>query len=366
MELDWIDIEKILNNTASEKDVARFFKWLDESEIHRKQFQKMKAYNENCENNEYVRSMMRDEKYSPVEIIVKAKRTKKIRFVRFSISIAAALFAITFLIQYITTISGENFENIASNISLNEIVVKTDIGTVINLEELNAEVDMNSKTIAYKESDSIECHKIYVPIGKNFTLKLLDSTEIIINSDTEVEYPTKFDSTKPREIRLKGEAYFKVHKSKNPFIIKTNEGQIHVYGTEFNVKSLGSGVFETAVVNGLVGVTISEYEEVLLTKNQILHYDNGGKITLLEQENVSNYIQWIDNNFNYDEYSLTSILRDLSSWYGIEFICDKDIEYMKTTFFASRKTDIDELLKLIEIGTSVKFKKEKGGIYRVN
>lgn len=206
---------------------------------------------------------------------------------------------------------------------------------------------------------------LIVPSGYTSSVVLSDGTEVILNAGSNLRFPVVF-SLENRMVELNGEAYFKVKKSEKPFIVKTEEGEVKVYGTEFNVKSVGSGIFETVLVSGLIGVRIDTAEEIKVHPNQMFYFNKTDQRMELSHVDVTAYIQWIENNFNYDDYSLVSILDDLASWYGLEFIYNKEIQSIKMSFFACRETDINEILEIIEIGTDVKFKKEKGGIYRVN
>ncbi len=76
---------------------------------------------------------------------------------------------------------------------------------------------------------------------------------------------------------LSGEAYFDVaHDKDKPFIVNTNEINIKVFGTEFNVKAYpGEKHIETTLVNGIISVSgkygkIGGNETVILRPNQKL------------------------------------------------------------------------------------------------
>lgn len=75
---------------------------------------------------------------------------------------------------------------------------------------------------------------VYVPAGNRSKLLLPDGTTIWLNSNTRLQYPLIFANGK-REIMLDGEAYLKVAKSKEPFIVKTNKYNVQVLGTTFSV-----------------------------------------------------------------------------------------------------------------------------------
>lgn len=58
-----------------------------------------------------------------------------------------------------------------------------------------------------------------------------------MNSASELKYPVRIVE-KERKVCLSGEAYFEVTKdSDRPFYVVTEEVQVRVYGTEFNVNT---------------------------------------------------------------------------------------------------------------------------------
>ena len=76
-----------------------------------------------------------------------------------------------------------------------------------------------------------------IPRGGEFKIVLEDSTEVWLNSETQLIYPEKFAENERRVI-VKGEAFFKVaHESNRPFRVETDGQLVTVHGTQFNVKS---------------------------------------------------------------------------------------------------------------------------------
>ena len=76
--------------------------------------------------------------------------------------------------------------------------------------------------------------------------------------NTTLKYASnKWD--KKRRVRLEGEAFFKVAKG-STFTVDTKTGSVKVLGTQFNVKNR-IGFFEVVCYEGLVGVTVSDYND---------------------------------------------------------------------------------------------------------
>src|SRR5699024_2163557 len=87
------------------------------------------------------------------------------------------------------------------------------------------------------QSEEIIYNKVIVPRSGEYFVTLCDGSKVWLNADTEFEFPVNFSET-IREVRLKGEAYFQVAKDcQKPFIVKSGEYQLQVYGTEFNLNT---------------------------------------------------------------------------------------------------------------------------------
>ena len=79
--------------------------------------------------------------------------------------------------------------------------------------------------------------KLSTPRGMDFKVILSDGSEVWLNAESSLEFPSAFTS-KERRVNLKGEAYFKVARNEqNPFIVTTDKMQVRVLGTEFNFRS---------------------------------------------------------------------------------------------------------------------------------
>lgn len=149
----------------------------------------------------------------------------------------------------------------------------------------------NGNVVEYVErSDSSIYQKmrnntIRVPRGGEYELILPDGTHVWINSDSELSFPARFDSTK-REVSLSGEAYFSVRKDKKrPFTVKVGQNvEVKVLGTQFNLQAYPDAqTIETTLCEGSVNVSDGK-QKVTLTPSQQAglfqgdheHYDSQG------------------------------------------------------------------------------------------
>ena len=107
---------------------------------------------------------------------------------------------------------------------------------------------------------------LFVPRGTDYSLTLSDGTRVKLNSDSEISFPSRF-SGQERRVRIQGEAYFEVTKSETPFIVETDEMEVEVLGTIFNINSYSaSPCCMATLVKGSVKVRSESIEGGLVLR----------------------------------------------------------------------------------------------------
>jgi ferric-dicitrate binding protein FerR (iron transport regulator) len=118
------------------------------------------------------------------------------------------------------------------------------------------------------------------------TQVLPDGSTVILNKQSELSFVGGFFN-KTRQVKLKGEAFFKVSANKaKPFIIDVNQVRVTVVGTAFNIKSSMNGtvvIVESGIVkvnNQRDSVRLTAGEKVEVTQNQtkLFKNENQGKL----------------------------------------------------------------------------------------
>ena len=117
----------------------------------------------------------------------------------------------------------------------------------------------------------VEYHRIIVPRGGEYNLKLADGTNVWVFAESEIRFPTRFKGNK-REVYLEGEAYFDVtHDEQHPFIVHTEQLNVKVLGTGFNVMAYkGDARTEVTLVHGKVDVKSKNISEILTPSRQFV------------------------------------------------------------------------------------------------
>ena len=161
----------------------------------------------------------------------------------------------------------------------------------------------------------------------NIEQLLPDGSVVSLHAGSQLTYPEKFTS-KTRNVKLKGEAYFKVmHDGSRPFIVATGDARVEVLGTEFNVNtSSAEGNMEVVLTSGKVSVYYTEKpaENVLLLPGEKAELIADQKFIRKETNTDPNYMAWKTRVLVFDNESLAQVVKTLRSVYQTSVILKDD------------------------------------------
>ena len=204
-----------------------------------------------------------------------------------------------------------------------------------------------------------EARRITTYQDKEYWVTLDDGTLVHLNYDSRLIYPEKFGDR--RDVILEGEAYFMVAKDKSrQFVVHTPQGDVKVYGTEFNVntRSKGgdgndNGGLSVVLVNGSVSFTPARGKEQMLTPGQELSIVNA-QLSINEVDTAP-YVAWNEGKFFFEEWQLERIMEVMARWYGREVVfTDDDIKQQTYSGNFDRYEDIHPTMEAIESITGLK------------
>lgn len=224
-----------------------------------------------------------------------------------------------------------------------------------SLKQISAVV--HSDTLIYEKSTEkfqAEFHKITIPRGGEYMLKLADGTRVWLNAETELKYPVAFTGHQ-RKVYLKGEAYFEVVRdSLHPFVVATGEQEVTVLGTTFAIRAYAEEKeILTTLETGKVNVRVAA-EELTLHPGQQSCF-SAGHLTV-ETVNTSLYTAWHKGIFIFQNEFLEDILITLSRWYNIEvFYAQEDLKHLRFTGELLRYDRIQDFLNRLELLEKVRF-----------
>jgi len=199
-------------------------------------------------------------------------------------------------------------------------------------------------------------NKISIPQGGGkFKVTLSDGSVVWLNAASSITYPISF-SGKERHVKLVGEAYFKIaHNSKAKFIVETPRGFIEDIGTEFNVMAYADEpAMRATLLKGAVKVITKQESKVLKPGQQVSVSAAAKNIRLDEHADTDAAIAWKNEEFQFNNDDLKSVLRQLQRWYNITIY---PYEVPDTHFNGeiSRGASLAQVLAMLEKTSNIRF-----------
>ena len=199
-----------------------------------------------------------------------------------------------------------------------------------------------------ESSKSQQYNTIIVPPGQRINLILADNTNVWLNANTTFRYPSKF-ARKNREVFLDGEAWFDVSKNKKkPFIVKTEQGEVRVTGTTFNLEAYSEYKnFVTSLFEGSVDIYQNNAKLATLKPNQkgMLQNDRYFISTI---DNTDKYL-WRDGLIAFDNMKLEDILFELEKYFDIQIeINTKKLPQHRYTGKFRQADGVDYALRVLQ------------------
>ncbi len=228
----------------------------------------------------------------------------------------------------------KNSFNAVSVQSAPQIVLQLEDGTtqivnegqhaIISNASGNKISEQKEHELIYSVEDSTETvlrfNTLKVPYGKTFGITLSDGSKVTLNAGSELRYPVQFiESEKHRTVFLNGEAFFEVAKNENhPFIVDTQDMDIEVLGTQFNVNSYTEDhKTYTVLVEGKVAAhnKLSAQDSKVLAPSQKVFYD--GDQLEVASVNVQKYVAWVNGQLVFVDDPFRVIENKLERKYNV-------------------------------------------------
>lgn len=204
-------------------------------------------------------------------------------------------------------------------------------GTVYHEGNLNVSAEEDGSifyqqaTPTGKNLPDTSTHTIVTPRGGQFRLVLPDQTIVRLNAGSSISYRLPFDE-KSRSVHLSGEAYFEVKShAKHPFTVKTENQEIFVLGTSFNVKAYADEAAETTTLkNGSVSVHTARQSAIQLEPGEkaTLQTNINGSL-IRSKANVEAELAWVAGYFYFHNSTIEEVMRPIARWYDLDVVYNK-------------------------------------------
>ena len=203
--------------------------------------------------------------------------------------------------------------------------------------------------------------------GSRVHFTLPDHSEVWLNSKSKLVFPTNLNQLDQRKVKLTGQGYFKVAPDKkHPFYVEIDGMSVQALGTSFDVsgynddKKISSTLEEGSIAlfntNGIEIARLVPGQQVVLDRST-------QKIDVRTVETTLT-TSWKDGKLIFRNTSLTDVTKQLERWFNCEIHLDRKLLNSNLFYTATIQDEtLGEVLKMIEISTSVKTKIEKREVY---
>ncbi|MCY1721561.1 FecR domain-containing protein [Prolixibacteraceae bacterium Z1-6] len=242
----------------------------------------------------------------------------------------------------------------------------------IRYDATGEKVIIDNDTISQQPNQvKSEMNRVIIPYGKSSQLTLSDGTKVWLNAGSQLMYPSVF-SSKQREVLLIGEAFFEVVKNEtSPFIVRTDQADVEVLGTRFDVSAYPDDkIFQTVLVSGSVSVEtrkegmLGRKDKKVLEPNQMYSLDKQSGVNYVHRVDVEIYTSWKEGMFNCDKQDLNRVVRKLERYYNKKIhIKDPMLGSYKISGKLDLKNDISDVLDVIQAFVPIDWGKQKNGDY---
>ena len=244
--------------------------------------------------------------------------------------------------------------------------------TELQFDDTGKKIKIDRDSIVDYQPEDIKntMAQVIIPYGKRSDIQLSDGTKVWLNAGSRLIFPQKFTG-KERHVFLKGEAYFEVTKNRNtPFIVTTDNMNVTVLGTEFNIKDNNSdNELEVVLVKGEVSLKENSVlnflgKEVKLIPNQKAVYDKIDNKMVIESEvDVTYFTSWKEGLLEFRRESILNVFKQLSKYYNVRFVTESSVELnRKISGKLDLKESLEEVLKVVSDAAPITYRIDEGKV----
>jgi transmembrane sensor len=222
-------------------------------------------------------------------------------------------------------------------------------------------------------------HILSTKKGEQYSVVLPDGSQVWLNAESSIKYPTSFTKAEKRRVVLTGEGYFEIAKVilsspsgsspssggapvKQAFVVETKGQQVEVLGTHFNINAYADEpITATTLLEGSVKVTVGSANQLLKPGQQAA---SNGRSIKVNTANIEKTIDWKNGEFYINQINFRIAMRKIARWYDVEIIYNSSVpEDMQIGGWVSREEKLSSVLKSIELTGIAHFRVDGRKIY---
>lgn len=370
MHINWDIIVRRILNESSEDENKLVDDWLAEDEANREYYRKAKHYFDVYYTGEETREVDSEGAWDEF-VAYTGKSSRKLLWKKVVGYAAAVIILLGVGFTYWMSDNGvEQPKTVAVNQPLKPGTMKAFL--IFNSGEHIALTDssvLEQVVEEYKQKmvasqgqgmllEKEEYNTLIIPRGGEYNLVLADGTSVKLNADSKLSFPDKFIG-KERRVRLEGEALFHVAKdSEHPFIVETENGEIEVLGTVFNVNAYPDEEFvQTTLVEGKVAFQgAGMLDALVITPGEQVTYDKETREADVAKVDTEIYTAWAEGKWIIEGERLENIMKQLARWYDVKvFYQNPQVKDLVFTGDLEKYNNCEVVLNIISMTTNVVF-----------
>lgn len=192
-------------------------------------------------------------------------------------------------------------------------------------------------------------------------LLLDDGTAVTLNACSRLRYPSNMRSGADRQVRVDGQAFFKVARDENrPFHVMVDNINITVLGTEFDVKSYAADEMSSIKVkSGKVSVELPEATMILVKDQQMLYSHSSNDFS--RRSGPVEADCWCRGELLFANASIADVARELERKFGCTIRLDPNSVFTNRLTGSHRGHDLGAILQSLHYVANVGFRTDRNG-----
>jgi transmembrane sensor len=191
--------------------------------------------------------------------------------------------------------------------------------------------------------------KVETQFQQRKQVTLPDGSLVTLNADSKLRIADNWGDASTREVWLEGEAFFEVTKKPNTgaakFVVHTNQLDVEVLGTAFNVKAR-RGSTEVVLQSGKVNLKKRDKEIIEMKPNdrvQVVDNQIVNAVPIVAQKvETEKFTAWTNGKIIFDNTPLSDIANAIEDHFGYKVkIVNKDL--LETRYTGELLTDMPDV-----------------------
>jgi transmembrane sensor len=189
--------------------------------------------------------------------------------------------------------------------------------------------------------------------GQVSSNELPDGSTMILNANSTAKLSENWSAGTDREVWLNGEAFFKVTKTaeKSRFIVHTNNLDVIVTGTQFNVMHRDDKT-SVLLTEGSVIIRTRDGKEVTMKPGDFV--EMAGQLVKTDTAKQENILAWKENKMAFDNISVKDAAHIISNHYGVKVKLGDSAVGAKMLNGMMPNDKLEDLLAAIEVAINIR------------